>query len=700
MKRISKTGFVFFAIGIMILLCAHPAIAESVSSMEYRYREIVIPWGDGIDNDDDGEIDEWGETGVENGTMEINETYSTINTWNTSSGITSTENGIWIASYVEAGAIVQSSWNSSVSPTQTCYSTNQSCGHPTVSNVLNVLTYYINVKSSDIMTGVQEMYFRSPLMWDDAVYQAGEHYLNIFDEDDNLIFATRVSDNYPQIVDDQSVNGTSYKRVYYKLEFPFRNDIKYTFKEYVKTIGNNPVNNIGYFVCQQQDIANDNETASYIFHGTAGARKLLIEASWGMVCTVGIGRAGTEHIIRGNDDGLSQTISTVKWGRMNDVKALWFTIPLRTTSPLNITFNCDIDSGAGIGILYFFAFANVTSTFMGGFNITDPDPTKPNKYRISIVITNMDDNTSNYMTFVMYDGDSCIYVTNNYMDENYKQETIQGFEWWIEMWELDTNFTSEPPASEEQSVYFLNGVINILAGIIIGVFAILTGWTPAGVFLGGIATSLIINGVGMVLESNRRGWIDVDLSGSITDNLLRLLKPVIDGFTWAIGGLLAIIGKVIEGVVWVGEMLMQHGAAILEAIVEIIYFIVFLIVLMGWSMFLTVMKYVLHGDYEGAWRSVKKGYKSTVSPVKKVYKTTRKIQKGRVKERRRIERGMRAEQRQDRRARAYEKAQERRTTAYEKAQDYRVRSSQAYRAEQEGLIDEEIGLALRARKIE
>jgi hypothetical protein len=489
---------------------------------------------------------------------------------------------------------------------------------------------------------------------------------------------------------DDSVVNTTYQRLYIKMEFPFRTDKTYKIKEYIKTVGDLPINTIKYFVAVNQDILDDNETDSYIFVGTSGARKIQVESSWSMVCLVGIGRAGMEHVIMGNDVGDPQSVqSNYINGTVLDVKSTVLIIPLRMTQPMNITLWVFVKSGVSTGTFYY-NMDNVMGTIVVGWNWNasthlDPDPTAINRYSVVLILRNFNTSSAGqYICFSAYDkANSLVGINNNYMDPDIIAETLQSTAMHFEIYEYDSTLFASEKRGIDPVVTGIIGIGEIISSVILGVIAVATGWTPLGLFIGGIAVNMFLNGVAMVAQSAMYGALPGVLQ-TLADGFGRVIKPLIDGFNFIVGGLFLVAGKILEAVKFIGEAWQHYGSAILEAFVEIVWFVVFLMVMAGWALFLSIMRCILHGDFEGAWRIAKRAIKSDWAMAKKAERFAERQTVGRYKKAVKWKRegiGYRRNQnRQERKTRAYEGSESARGESYREQQEWYKRRNQSNRS--------------------
>ena len=421
MKRI-----IFCAIVLVMLSTAimYPVIAEELTESDAEIVYYNIPWGNGIDDDNDGIVDDYDEPDVENGTRDFNASNTVIDTWYHNFIYPSElEDGVKVSAYIDEIFELSSNDNISISPTQQCYQVNLSyiysnfSSYQIVNNVLNVVTFYVNMSSGDIMNGAQEIWYRSPLVWNDNDNQYTAHYLNIYDNNNNLVYASpeyEYSEPKPKFVsDNSSLDGVGGTRVYYKLNMNFRSGVRYRFEEYVKIQNNDPINTVKLYMARSQDIANDGETNTFIFKGTPYARRIPIEASWSAIFVIGIGRAGTEKLVESSSDYdlvHQPTIYTQKiYGDSSvlNTGSVTLIFPIRTTMPLNISISFRVWSGSNfqnwvspadpnVGVL-----RNVTGTIIVSLNITDPNASAPNVYQFAFTILNFDVD-GEAMTYTMY----------------------------------------------------------------------------------------------------------------------------------------------------------------------------------------------------------------------------------------------------------------------------------------------------------
>jgi hypothetical protein len=257
-------------------------------------------------------------------------------------------------------------------------------------------------------------------------------------------------------------------------------------------------------------------------------------------------------------------------------------------------------------------------------------------------------------------------------------QRIQNSALFLEVHEYDYNLPSHPVIMNPNDLLIM-GWINLIAGLVFSFIAISAGLVPFGFLVAGLAVSSFVNAAGMFTAYDAMtGGL-----GGIGNGIITIFKPIIDAIVWIGTGLYSIGLKLIEAIKFMGNFLMENGAAILEAFVEIIYFIVFLLVLLGWSLFLSLMRFILHGDFEGAWRFFRRGMLNPV--LKTAKKTERFAEKQTVGRYKKVEKwrrggeGFRANQsRQDRKTRSYESAESARGESYREQQEWYKKRNETY----------------------
>jgi hypothetical protein len=661
-KELSKRSRCYFITVVIFLfagLMVSPAVwaytTDEIYDVEYEMGWTQIPYGNGIDDDHDGTIDEndGSEPDVQYGTKEVNTGNNTVF-------------DSWYDDYVQNGVVVGGSYeelwkvscsdNVSISPTQTCYMFDTITGlYSTQSNVINAVTYYINIPASKLMNGASELWYRSPLRWDDSVfYESGGgipyHYINIYDDVYNLVYAS--SDHSltgntmipsPTVVADDS----GYERLYYKINMNFRTEVTYRVEEYVKTIGNNPINSVDLFMARFQDIADDGEINTYNFWNTSHARKVATECSWSCIFTLGKGIQGGEKILFGGQD---YTIETQKFpgdSSINNVGSAMIIFPIRTTRPLNITVRFKVYSGSTTNPNWQVDMPNpgivgACGTVIYAFNLTDPNATEPNYYKFELNITNLDEDynglnvSEQAMTFYMFPSyGNVIMITN----ETGMKE-VNHFACHIEM----SNEKTPVVTSKPKSPNFWMGLVGffiIIIGIILVASVIGAAIGVPLLFAGGvIGTGTALAGVvgaaatllgTAIMWAGASGYTLQQLFKGIASGAVRIINTVIKGIQ-------VIAGAVWDGLLWVitqlialGNAIAYWGAGVINIIWEVMWFAAFIFILYCWNWFLVLMKHLSRGDIESAFAHATKPVKKY---AKKTIKTAGKYRKWRRREKR------------------------------------------------------------------
>jgi len=638
---------------LFITLAAYPAVAEDVYNTQVKKTDYLIAWGNGQDDDGDGVIDNWGEADVENGTRSIDPSNTTSKSWYQNfTQPNNLEEGVFFDAVIDEIIEVYSNDNISVSSTDSCYYLNMDyldknfSGYSEVDDVLNVATFYMNLSPSDIMNGAQEVWYRSPLVWNDSDNDYETHYLNVYDSDDNLVFASP-NDTYAMpkpkyVVDNSSINGVGGERVYYKLNFNFRSDERYRFEEYVEIVDDNPINSVKLYVARAQDIGNDGETDTYVFKGTDYARKIGIESSWSMVCTIGIGRAGTEKVVFSNSDygGLYRpTIYTNRFygsDDVDDVGSATFIFPIRTTTPLNVSVSYRVWSGGDYQSWISPAdpttavIRNATGTLIFTINISDPNASAPNMYQLSFTILNFDVD-GEAMTYTMYpsngDTHTIRYGTGDY------NSTINHFATHIEITgEKTADVAIGTSENTVDLVKLLVGIGLIIGGLILSSTIISA---PVGVPLIAIGAGVIgvgvmtLVGTSFVLESLSIG--DETLLNFISDGLVRGVSGIVNGVVSIAGGGIEMLLNAWEILKDLGSAVVYWSGIVFEALAEIIWLFIFLGAIWIWSKFLDIMGYITRGNPEGALKSAGRtatNIRTTTRKYTPKKSTRRKVTKG------------------------------------------------------------------------
>ena len=669
MKRLSRRSRIYFTAIVLVLmvgLMVSPAVwaytTDEIYDVEYEMGWSQILYGNGIDDDHDGEIDEFdgSEPDVQYGTKTVTTGNNTIF-------------DSWYDDYIYKGVVVAGSYeelwrvscseNVSITPTQTCYYFSRTTGeYETKTNVINAVAFYINIPASKLMNGASEFWYRSPLRWDDTVYDewAGpgipftipEHYINIYDDNDNLVYATpfsltgNLSIPGPSVVLDDS----GYERLYYKINMNFRTDVTYRVEEYVKTIGNNPINTVDLFMARFQDIADDGETNTYNFYNTSHARKVSTECSWSAIFTLGKGLQGGEKIIFGGDDYVLETQIIPGDDSINSVGSAMIIFPLRTTRPLNITISFKVYSGSSsTGWQFDYGNENVTNicgTLIYAFNVTDPNATEPNLYKFRLNFTNLDedyngaDTSEQAMTFYMFPVyGNAIMITNS---SSGKVE-VNHFASHIEI----SNEKAPAATSKPKSPDFWLGLVGfavIIIGIIlvasvigaaIGVPLLLAGGViGTGTALAGVAGAASVLLGTTLMWAGASGYTLETLWEGIAAGAVRIINTVSKGIQVINSAQWDALLWVISQLIALGNALMFYGAAVINIIWEVMWFAAFIYILYCWNWFLVLMKHISRGDIESAFAHAKKPvkkYGKKVLKYSRLYTATQGFLKKRAK---------------------------------------------------------------------
>jgi hypothetical protein len=665
MKSKIITAFALFCVTMILFpIVVFPVVADEVEMSRGFYR---FPWGNGVDDDFDGVIDNIGEPDVFYGEVNVSDNANVIvDTW-TNDFIfpeLGMPKGVCLGGVFEELWNIESSSNHSVSPTQTAryldlnYFGNMSFADKT--NVLNVVMFYVNISPQFIMNGASQLWYRSPLAWDNTTYQGTQHYLNIYDEDDNLVYASTDSDvslGYgsfisripdPKILVDKSGNFSSsqmanmtgwysphtttnnrsyYNRSYFQLNMNFKTGERYRFEEYIKTQGNVAINNVTLFMARSQDILGDNETTTYVFWDTPYARNIPVECSWGLVATLGKGRVGSELLIISDEDygGIFDKPSLITHRFSGDqtvtnAASIKIIIPLRTSKPLNITVSCQYWSGAshqGWFTPVALHMTGITGTLFFTLDLPmgDIDPTEPNDYQLMLTLDNFN-TTGDAMTVGIFpsisggETDTCMF--NRGM---FEQTEVYYFAMDVQLQE-ETVATGTKNQGTDLLEYIIGASLIIaailLAFTIIGTpisVTIIAGTLTIGEFLA-IAPAVTVGvitlgtlGTLLMIHSFTGEGIQSFIAWAAS-GLIRVLTAIYDGARAFLGSIWDFGVALWEVVKYIGEQALKWGSIILDAILQIIWFIAFLIVIMLWSAFLVSMKYIAKGDVDGALRAL------------------------------------------------------------------------------------------------
>lgn len=595
-----KTIFALVASTILLLLVAYPVVALEI--YEYQTSETLVriryedgSYGNIPVNTTDYVFDDWPQYWV----VDIggNEVYNESMTI-----------GVQFGAFFENEAEVRPRDLSSVSASYTMYTigphipSNIGFGYVPVTTCVPLIQYYFELSPHDVMNGVQEMWYRSPVKWDDD-YQY--YYINIWDtETDTLVYAGEYGSSY----NDRGISFVEDERLYFKLNFKLFSANRYRVVEGAYTVDTNPITSVNVFFANNQDIANDDEMDSYIFPGTPQSRKFeCLELSWSMACIVGIGHGGTEKLLRlsnivNSAEDFIEIWSHDMYGSLNDVDYLNVTIPFRFTEPTDIevriaTYGDASDLSAAGHFSAAIVYNDLTGIFRATIPITDTDPTEPNMYRIRIRVLNIS-STDHFMTYTMVPTTGVFHKVGVYNGSAYRQIALPHFAMHIEVEEGVT-----PVAPVDNSIRWdtvLLGVAAIIVGVLAATVGVFVSPTGVGLLLIPIGVGLIIGGAMTVKE----GLLGVAPGDTTMANMLRYLvdgavrigRTVWEGLNW-------IAENLWDAMLWVIEQVQVLGAGImtfLEIAIDFIFFILFMGVVWFWAKFLKVMDGVVAGDMDKA----------------------------------------------------------------------------------------------------
>ena len=476
--------------------------------------------------------------------------------------------------------------------------------------VTPLIQYYINLSSSDVMNGVQEAYYRSPVNWSD---EYTSYYINIYDSSDNIVFTGEY--NYSEdFTENRRANNIGFvedNRIFFKINFKLYSGERYRIVEGAQIDDFNPVTTMNVFFASQQDIANDGEMDSYMFPGTPQARKYeSLELSWSIVCTVGIGLAGTEKLIdlgaATSEADYLEIMSQDIYGTSNDVDYINLTIPFRFTHPTNLTifitsygtYNSDVGSASTLLL----EFPNVTGILDAKIPILDNDAGSTNMYRVFIRIYR-DVNESfegRYMTYTMIPTIGAVHKISATNDTNLTMIAIPHFAMHIEIEEGN----EVGPGMLDLTTRFENvllGITEILLGFVIMGVVMPIMMLPIGREIFDAGGSLAARGYANVVSgitgfTSNGDWtvphiIEQMIRGAykilkvIWDGLVFIAQKVVDFFVWAVSAIPSFINTCYE---------------YFEIFLDLLYFLGFLVVIWIWTKFLKIMDGIVSGDIDQA----------------------------------------------------------------------------------------------------
>lgn len=651
MKKITKVGVSIGIVAVFFSLACYPAVAQDIYNTEVRSGVYTIPWGNGLDDNGDGVIDDWDEPDVQNGTKEIDPDNTTGRTFYTNFTYPyQRPEGVMFDAYIDEIYEIYSNENISMTPNQSCYFTNTSAAaanyssYDTVENVLNVCTYYMNLTPGDVMNGAQEIWYRSPLVWNDTDNEYETHYLNVYNQDNVLVYASKEYEDssvQPKFAYDGSeLDGIGGQRVYYKMHFNFRTEKKYRFEEYVEIADDNPINSVKLYMARGQDVGQDDLTDTYVFKGKDNARKIPIEASWSMVCTVGIGRAGTEGIIFGHSDPtVNETLFTSRFAGDPDIdetKSATFIMPFRMTKKIHMAVAVRVWSGGDVSGWQTPGtmdannahIANVTGTVIFSMNISDPNASAPNEYQLFFTFRNLDED--NAVLYTMYPSAGGIHTVQKWNGVPTEEEA-RHFATHTELaGESGSNLaTGSDTSNTPDYATLLLGIGLVVAGIILTAFVVTAG-VGVPLIVAGVATGATIAFIGgKAIIAGLEGDSITEFANNLANGIIRAGKGVIEGVASVAGGLYQFAVQGWEFLKDLGSAAMYWGGLILDAVAEVIWLIAFLVVIWIWSRFLDIMKQITLGNPEGALRSIAttatagtRATKRVTRPIKRTAKKT------------------------------------------------------------------------------
>lgn len=664
MKKITKRLFMLGVIILFFGLIAQPVIAADTYDYVYSVSYNEIPYGNGQDDDGDGVIDNIEEEDVDYGDFDINETNPLIDDWNTSFNneyydeLDLREEGIAICPYYEQVWEIESSNNASVNHQNNICYYYQFDMRNTIQNdsfklcegaYIPAVRYYVNFSAEDVMNGAQEIWYRSPLVYDQDTMDG--HILNIYRADDNQLVWSNINNsntNYdnndgPLFKKDNSTIDAmaDYYRVYYRLNFPLRSGERYRIEEYISFDGDDPQNTIKLYMAPFQDLADDQEQATYIFFGTSNARKIPRECSWSMLFKFGIGPVGTEIPIKPSKGDADPILnSQILQGSMNDVSAVTVLVPMRMTKEAG-EIELELTTMSGGSVQTDSISVDPTGgSMICSFNISDPDAGEPNYYELKIKFH--DWNRANgklrgdVLTLCMYPSDNdCIVV-----DENGNNTDLQHYFFGLH-WELSEHSDPINEAYEETTDevnWLALGVILLGIGLIIIAPAI--GFT---IMHSGIVSAMTIGTAAMIGTASVGAYTTIKgfefLTGEEYINnflewsaqgIARVYTGISEGINVLVGGIVKTVVQTIQAIVHFGELILYYGTNIVEAIIDIIYLITFFIVIWITQKFLLILTAIAENRPQDAFKQFVKiegGTRQITSRTRKTYNIGKKTAK-------------------------------------------------------------------------
>ena len=663
-KRRGRILFMMLVFALLLILPLHPVLAQETDVYDTTYSVAYheLPYGNGKDDDGDGVIDNLEEDDVQYGNVSLNDTRSLIYQWNDTGfssewndGVELVENGIAIAPVYDQLWEIQASANASINAiNNACYIYETDDQHMweqqgslggamlVEEKMLPLLRYYVEFSPEDVMNGAQQIWFRSPIAYDDTKYDG--HILNIYREEDNVLVWSNMNESdmtpfhsrrhrydYPVIKKDNSTvgEGSPYYRIYYRLNFPLRSGMTYRIEEFVKLDVDNPVNSVVLYMAAHQDIADDGHQTTYVFPYSDNSRMLPQECSWSVLFKYGIGPVGTEFPILSKQGGGQPIVwSQPIRGSMNAVESVTVIVPLRAEANMGKveialhTMSGDDSHSDEVDIF------DASGTLYARFDINDNDNSEINYYELELIFhdwTEGDVGDEKIVCITIYpaDGEAVVIQQNGNMssaDDIFLSNF--GMHWEI------LEHADPVPVEEATSTSDLTGWIGIAVFLIGVALIVLAPAIGFAIMHAGVSTALSI-GIGAAVLAGGVYTANLGMQFMTGRNLIgefltwagngvaRIVSGLIEGVVMIGGAIIAGIVQVVEALMSIGSAIFHYAGIILMIISEIIYFIAFLFVMMGWVIFLNTMKYVMHGEFEMAWKQFK-------NPVIRAYKTTAK----------------------------------------------------------------------------
>lgn len=306
--------------------------------------------------------------------------------------------GVWMGPMFESLATVCHDCNVSVGPRDIpglALASVSTGGRQTAATDtwLPALQYVVELNASEVMNGVSQFYWRSPIKWDSNLYT--KHALVIRENATGRI----VSSNwYPNPVNSKNyVAMLDGDRLYYRVTAHLASLVEYQVTEYVVTAGSPAIflNDIEVYLAIQSDVGQDNHVSWRLFPGSASERLVLEEPAWSARFVAGTGSGGIFHAVRTDASNLTHiqfVADRVAQNRSQYPELLRFVMPVKTSYPLNVTIRVTAsDDGTlngGSGVVN---IVNATSTIIedikiDGVNFTTNGSTR--KYSLTVEFTN------------------------------------------------------------------------------------------------------------------------------------------------------------------------------------------------------------------------------------------------------------------------------------------------------------------------